>query len=187
MPWQLFLEQFNGIVASVFCEVNRYEACDLHGIARKFPSLHDAEVWLAVLTESGSWVASGHSRCQHPQLCVNMLTRSALSLQVCLAWTSQCSMYETRPLSLSLFGCNDLCFRHKTIVFSKLQALRFPNISATILRMFRLFPCPLSPVSLRFIDAVTGAAVKHSVVTVYVSGCCVSRGMHHNCHLHHDV
>jgi len=85
MPWQLFLEQFNGIVASVFCEVNRYEACDLHGIARKFPSLHDAEVWLAVLTESGSWVASGHSRCQHPQLCVNMLTRCALSLCRC-AW-----------------------------------------------------------------------------------------------------
>ena len=76
MPWQLFLEQFNGIVASVFCEVNRYEACDLHGIARRFPSLHDAEVWLAVLTESGSWVASGHSRCHHPQLCVNVLTRS---------------------------------------------------------------------------------------------------------------
>jgi hypothetical protein len=44
--------------------------------------------------------------------------------------------------------------------------------------MFRLFPCPLSPVSLRFIDAVTGAAVKHSVVTVYVSGCCDSRGTH---------
>lgn len=56
--------------------------------------------------------------------------------------------------------------RYKTMVFSKLQALRFPNVSGTILRMFRLFPCPPSTVNLRFIDAVTGAAVKHSVVTV---------------------
>ncbi len=75
MPSQLFLEQFNGIVASVFCEVNRYEAHDLHRIALKLFSLDDAEVWLAVLTESDSWGASDHSRCVPPQLCVKMPTR----------------------------------------------------------------------------------------------------------------
>lgn len=104
---QLFLEQFNGIVASVFCEVNSVNGKKFMGRLGAF--------------------------------------------EVCLAWTSSsahCSMY-------------------KTMVFSKLQALRFPNVSGTILRMFRLFPCPPSTVNLRFIDAVTGAAVKHSVVTVY--------------------
>ncbi len=102
---QLFLEQFNGIVASVFCEVNSVNG-------KKF------------MGRLGSF-------------------------EVCLAWTSSTGQ----------------CGMHKTMVFSKLQALRFPNVSGTILRMFRLFPCPPSIVNLRFIDAVTGQGVKNSAVS----------------------